>query len=284
MTDDEPVPLRSWLFVPGDRPERFDKAVASGADAVILDLEDAVAPAARAAATVQVRDWLVASAGQPQRVARWVRVPSARDCPADIRALAGLPALDGFVLPKVESADVLHGWNTRLMAQIESAQGLLALARIVAGSPPDLALLALGPEDLSRSLGCAPDLAGMTVPCANTVIAARAHGLQVLACPGSIGEFRDLAAWRGTLEAGRALGSDGMLCIHPKQVEVANEVFSPHAAFIRDALRVVAAFDEASARGEGAAQLDGRMIDLPVVVRARRLLRRAEHYGLLPGA
>lgn len=271
--------LRSWLFVPGNRPERFDKAAAAGADAVILDLEDAVLPEARGQAVAAVRAWLerraLAAAVAGPRCEAWVRVPSATDCPAEVRALADLPSLDGFVLPKVESPDVLAGWHCPLMAQIETARGVLALERIAADGGGHLRVLALGPEDLSVSLGCRPDADGLRASCERLLLAARAYGRDAIACPGSIAEFRDLAAWRAILLAGRAIGSDGMLCIHPAQVAVVNEVFSPDPARIDEARRIVAAYEQAAAAGDAAVQLDGRMIDAPVVERARRDLARA---------
>ncbi|MEZ5652097.1 MAG: CoA ester lyase [Burkholderiaceae bacterium] len=272
---------RSWLFVPGNRPERFDKAVATGADAVILDLEDAVVPAARAAAAVAVRDWLSARAATDVGATQiWVRVPSATDCPAEVRALGDCASLTGFVLPKVESAADLAGWNQPLMAQIETALGVLRAEQICADGGEHLLAVALGPEDLSVSLGCRPDEAGMRASCERVLLAARAFGRHVYACPGTISAFRDLEEWRTILLAGKAIGSDGMLCIHPAQVGVVHEVFSPAPAQIDEAASVVAAYEAAAAAGHGAVQLDGRMIDAPVVERARRLLDRADRFGL----
>ncbi len=271
---------RSWLFVPGNRPERFDKAAASGADAIILDLEDAVVPEARPAALREVRTWLEArpAADGPPEV--WVRVPDAVHCPDDVRALARIPALTGFVLPKVEAPEHLAGWTKPLMAQIETALGVLAAERIAAQGGTMLRSLALGPEDLSVSLGCRPDAAGMRASCERVILAARAYGLHVYACPGSLAEFRDLDAWRQILLGGQALGSDGMLCIHPAQLAVVHEVFTPSAESLAHARRVVAAYEAAEAGGHGAVQLDGRMIDAPVVERARRLLARAARFGM----
>ncbi|MEZ5657243.1 MAG: CoA ester lyase [Burkholderiaceae bacterium] len=272
---------RSWLFVPGNRPERFDKAAATGADAIILDLEDAVVPEARAAATVAVADWLRSRPAGAAGPMVWVRVPSATDCPHDVRALAAIPALTGFVLPKIEAASDLAGWQRPLMAQIETALGVIRAEAICADGGEYLQAVALGPEDLSVSLGCRADAAGMRASCERVLLAARAYGRQVYACPGTISEFRDLDAWREILRAGKSLGSDGMLCIHPAQVAVVHEVFSPSAAQIEDAGRVAAAYEAAAAAGQGAVQLDGRMIDAPVVERARRLLARARAYGLV---
>ncbi len=272
---------RSLLFVPGNRPERFDKALASGADGVILDLEDAVPANAREQALADVRAWLGARSADAAQPQCWVRVPDARDCAPGLVALTQLPALSGFVLPKVETADDLAGWSAPLIAQVESASGVLSMPAIAAGSP-HLHALAIGPEDLAASLGAdEPSQQALQQSCAMAVLAARAAGRHVLACPGSIGEFRDLQAWRATLQAGRALGSDGMMCIHPAQVAVANEVFSPAAAALDEAARIVAAAQAGAAAGQGAVSLDGKMIDPPVVVRAERLMARARRFGML---
>lgn len=299
--------VRSLLFVPGNRPERFDKAAASGADAIILDLEDAVPVDQRATAGASVAQWLQARAeestsGQAQDAQRssvtqpsatqpsttrpsvtqcWVRVPQARERPAWLASVIDASALTGVVLPKVESPDDLSGWSLPIIAQIESARGVLALDDIArAGS--SLVALAIGPEDLSVSLRVSPSVAALSHACARAVVAARAFDRQVYACPGSIGEFRDLARWRDTLAAGRALGSDGMMCIHPSQVAPVNEVFSPDADTIAWALQVAQAWRTAQADGLAAVSVAGRMVDPPVAQRAHEIVAAAQRYGLIP--
>ncbi|MGH1357660.1 MAG: HpcH/HpaI aldolase/citrate lyase family protein [Burkholderiaceae bacterium] len=274
-----PVLGRSLLFVPGNRPERFDKALLSGGDAVILDLEDAVPEAEKPGALESVAVWLAARPADEQRQC-WVRVPDARNPSPDLLRLADCAGFTGFVLPKVESPDDLCGWSVPLIAQIESATGVQAMPAI-AQTDQALLALAIGPEDLAASLGTEPGFDALHLSCSLAVIAARAAARQVIACPGSIGEFRDLDAWRQTLEAGRRLGSDGMMCIHPAQVSVANEVFSPSLAAIEQAGRIVAAARAGQALGQGAVKLDGRMIDPPVVVRAENLLTAARRFGLV---
>lgn len=264
---------RSWLFVPGDRPERFDKAAASGTDAVILDLEDAVAAASRDKAGAAVVQWISSrGAGGPQV---WVRIASPNDRDGVVAQLLGLSRLDGLVLPKVETVDQVCGWSKPVMAQIESAVGVVNAVAIAAGGDHNLVALTLGTEDLALSLHCQSDAAGMTGPASHLVVASRAADRFVYACPGSIAQFRDLAAWRATLQAGKGLGSDGALCIHPAQVDPVNTVFAPSAEELAHAQAVVAAFDEAMAKGQAAVQLDGQMLDAPVVERARRLVQRA---------
>lgn len=269
---------RSWLFVPGDRPERFDKAAASGCDAVILDLEDAVAPMVREQATRNVVQWLAErNAGGPQI---WVRVPSPDERGELVDALGGLDRLDGLVLPKVESAGQVRDWPRPVMAQVETALGVVNAVQIAAEGGPGLFALSLGTEDLALSLHCLPDAAGMTGPARQLILAARAADRFVYACPGSIAQFRDLEAWRATLVAGKGLGSDGTLCIHPAQIEPVNTTFAPAPDEVARAREIVAAFEAAMAQGQAAVQLNGQMLDAPVVERARRLVRRAADLSL----
>lgn len=135
----------------------------------------------------------------------------------------------------------------------------------------DLHGIALGPEDLSTALGVTPDLESMRYASFALAMVANAAGVKVYACPGSVGEFRDLAAWR-TLEAGRRIGSHGKLRIHPAQGGPASDVFSPTAQELDWARRVCAAWDEA--QGQDAVAVDGKMVDLPVAQRARDMLAR----------
>jgi citrate lyase beta subunit len=269
---------RSWLFVPGDRPERFDKAAASGCDAVILDLEDAVAPAVREQAANNVLQWLAGRAtGGPQI---WVRVPSPDERGELINALGKQDALDGLVVPKVETASQVRDWPRPVMAQIETALGVVNAIAIAADGGTDLFALSLGTEDLALSMRCLPDAAGMTGPAQQLVLAARAADRFVYACPGSIAEFRDLDAWQEILVAGKGLGSDGMLCIHPAQIEPVNTLYAPAPEEVVRAREIVAAFEASLAKGQAAVQLNGQMLDAPVVERARRLVRRAADLSL----
>lgn len=267
---------RSWLYVPGDRPERFAKAIASGADAVILDLEDGVAPAVREQAIAQVDAYLAQHVADDTGATVWVRVDDAVTRRPAVAALARHAGLTGFVVPKFEQPSQCAGWGKPVMALIETPLGVVDAARITVAAAADLHGIALGPEDLSTALGVTPDLESMRYAASALVMAAHAAGVKVYACPGSVGEFRDLAAWRVILEAGRRIGSHGSLCIHPAQVAPANAVFSPSADELAWALRVCAAWDEAQgqAQGQGAFAVDGKMIDLPVARRARDTLAR----------
>lgn len=266
------IAARSFLFVPGDRPERFDKAANSGADAIILDLEDAVTAEKRDQATANVVGWLSErSASDPQI---WVRVPEPDQITDALVQMSRIKPFTGFVLPKVESPEQVAAWQSPVIAQIESARGVLAVGDISANGGPNLRGLTLGAEDLSLSLNCLPDAAGMTGSAQQLVLAARAYGLHVYACPGSIAQFRDLEAWQHVLDLGKGLGSDGQLCIHPSQVEPVNQTFSPSEQAIAQAKRIIETFDAALKQGQAAVQLDGKMLDAPVVARARLLLER----------
>ena len=263
---------RSWLYVPGDRPERFMKALASGADAVVLDLEDSVAEASRESAISNV-DAFLGSTGVRGTTSVWVRVNDASVRHPTVVALAKHRSLDGFVVPKFETPEQCAGWDRPVLALIETPQGVVDAARIAAAASTHLHGIALGPEDLSTALGVTPCVESMGYAASVVVMAAHAAGVKAYACPGSVGEFRNLAAWRATLDAGRRIGSHGAFCIHPLQVRPANETFSPTAAELAWARRVCSAWDQA--QGQGAVAVDGTMVDLPVVERARNALAHA---------
>lgn len=275
-TPKHPAAPRSWLFVPGDRPERFARALSSGADAVIFDLEDAVAPERRALAVEHVRDILQQMPGQAPLCTAWVRTPGTAthaDTPALLQILGRCPGLTGWVVPKVEAASDLQGWTHPVMAQIETPRALESLSTMLDAAAPHLWALALGPEDLSAEL-CAPPTEALLTPLASRVIvAARARAMHVYACPGTLTEFKDLAAWKHTLRAGRALGSDGALCIHPAQIDGVHSVFDASPTERTWAQKVMQAWE--ARQGAGAVAVEGRMVDRPVMLRAERILARA---------
>ena len=177
------------------------------------------------------------------------------------------------MVPKFETPKQCAGWDRPVLALIETPQGVVDAARIAAAASTHLHGIALGPEDLSTALGVTPCVESMGYAASVVVMAAHAAGVKAYACPGSVGEFRNLAAWRATLDAGRRIGSHGAFCIHPLQVRPANETFSPTAAELAWARRVCSAWDQA--QGQGAVAVDGTMVDLPVVERARNALAHA---------
>ena len=265
---------RSYLFVPGNRPERFAKALASGADAVVLDLEDAVAADAKPAARDTVRHFL-AAADDATRARLVLRIndqatPWFDD---DLRALATLPPL-ALMLPKAERTDTLQQLQARLpgrpvLALVETARGVLA-AEALAACPP-VARLVFGTLDYALDLDLSGDPIGLDYAASRLALSSRAAGLPAPVAgvtPDIDDEARLLAEWARA----RAHGFGAKLCIHPKQVAPLHAALRPSDDELAWAQRVL---DAAAASG-GAVQLDGRMIDRPVVERARRLLARAD--------
>lgn len=265
---------RSWLYVPGDDAERLAKAVGRGADALIVDLEDGVAPSAKDAARSVTADFLRAGVDGP---AVWVRINSERHLQmVDLAALADLP-LAGIVVPKAESPERLE----RIIAErpdcawmplVESACGVQALADLVACE--HVTHLQIGEADLRADLGVTfgADEIELLYVRQQAVIAATAAGIEPPIAPVST-EFRDLDALRRGTEALARMGYVGRACIHPAQIAVVHEVFTPDDARVEWAEAVCAAAEEAYARGQGAfIGPDGRMADEAVVRAARRVL------------
>lgn len=257
----------SWLFVPGDRPERFGKAHASGADAVICDLEDGVAPEDKEQARSQVRGWL-ATGGHA-----WVRVnaPGSERCDGDVEALRGLPGLQGLMVPKSENAEQLEdlaerGGGCRLVALLETAVGVLE-AGSIAGSPA-VERLAFGSIDYAGDLDAAESDDSLLLARSLMVLASRAAGK-----PGPLDgvttDVVDMAPVQAAAMYARGLGFAGKLCIHPRQVAAVAAGFAPNEQEVRWARAVL----EAGAT-RGAVAVAGRMVDRPVLERARRILAR----------
>lgn len=276
-----PTPLadaRSFLFVPGDRPERFAKALASGADAVILDLEDAVAPAARAGARAAMRTaWPALAADERARIL--VRINAAGTAwhgdDAALVAELGAQGLGGMLLAKAEGAEALAALartapGVALVPLVETGAGLDALDAIARA--PQVLRLALGHIDLQSDLGiaCGPGEEEIAPARWDLLRASRRAGLAP-PIDGVSTETRD--AERIATDAARSLrmGFGGKLCIHPAQVPVVHQVFTPSAEEQAKARRIVEA---AEAAGGAVCMLDGKMVDAPVIALARRVLAR----------
>jgi len=278
--------FRSKLFVPGARPELFDKALNGAADALSFDLEDAVLPEAKAQARSDVAAALARAAAMPRRPLVIVRVnaPGTPWFEDDLRALVQ-PGLDWINLPKAESAaDVRH--VARLLGGLEAAAGraapvgllvniesALALQRAadIGAAHPRVTGLQLGLADLYEPLGIARrDAANVHATLHALRMAAAAAG--VPAYDGAFPDIADLDGFRAEAAMAKRLGFAGKSCIHPRQVEPANEVFGPSAEELVWAGRVDAAATQAEAEGRGVVVVDGRMIDAPFVQRARQLL------------
>lgn len=261
-------PARSLLFVPGDRPERYDRAVASGAHAVILDLEDAVAPAAKVRARADVAAWLARGSQA------WVRINPA-DTPwheDDMAALRALPEA-GIMLPKADAATLAAALRVlpgrRIIALLETVSGYMDLPALA--RTPGLARIAFGSVDFSMDSGIADEGDAMTPVRAAIVLASRHAGLPPPIDGVSL-EFTDPDRMGSDAARSRQLGFGAKLCIHPRQVSHVNAAWLPTQAERAWAERVLAA-DGAS--GGAATAVDGKMIDKPVVEQARRILAEA---------
>ena len=299
-----PAPaLRSWLFVPGDSERKQDKALATQADAVILDLEDSVAPEqlprARECVSAVLRSRLRTAGPR-----LWVRVnaPGSALLHADLQAVFAGGAPDGVVLPKVSAAaeiaaaaqyigvletqaGAVPGSTRVLVITTETPEGVLALPQypsLLRDSPSLLARLAgltWGAEDLGAALGAlgrrdASGVATFTFQLARTSCLLAASALGVQAVDGVHTDFRDSQGLRRELEEARRDGFNGKLAIHPDQIAPINAAFTPTEAERAQAQRVVAAF--AAAPGAGVVSLDGRMIDRPHLLQAQRILAAAQ--------
>src|SRR5215218_1610272 len=280
---------RSLLFVPAHVERFVAGAHKRHADAVILDLEDSV-PLAQKPGARTILPHSITSVSQ-RGAAAMVRVNhSLRALAQDLEA-AVVPGLEPLVLPKVESvafirevADAVTDLETerrlspgsvRFVLQIETPAALFGLLSI-ATAHPRVAAMTLGPEDLSAALGGTPEPDALLGPNLAVLQAARAAGLLPLGFVGSIAAFSDLDAFRETVSRARRLGFRGAMVVHPSQVPVLNEAFSPTSEEIAWARRVISGDAAARAEGRGAFQLDGRMVDAPVVRRAENILAMSE--------
>lgn len=270
------APPRTWLFVPALRaPEWLPKAVATGADAIIVDLEDATAPDEKDRARDVVRSQRLGG-DRPWMFVRVNPTPDGRFL-ADVAAAVQAGA-SGIVLPKgSRPEDVRHVPRevSAILVQIETARGVLR-ALDLAEADPRVIGLGFGGEDLSADLGVARTREIGEFPTARSLVglAAAAAGVSAIDTP-----WFDLGDPEGAgreARAARQLGFSGKFVIHPSHVAAVNEAFVPTDEEATRAKRIIGAFDAAVAAGSGVAKLDGRMIDMPVVVSARRVLARAE--------
>jgi citrate lyase subunit beta / citryl-CoA lyase len=288
-----PMAMRSWLFVPGDSDKKLGKVAASGADAVIVDLEDSVAPPAKSAARMLAKSWLQAQTGAG--FDRWVRI-NPLDTPLwreDLGAV--MPAKpDGIMVPKaagpeqlqalaaelyeVEQRNGIVPGSTRVLPLVsETPAAALGIAAYASAPLPRLAGLTWGAEDLSAAIGASRkrDARGYWADVFRFVraqVLLTAHARGVWAIDTLHAEFRDLEALERVAAESYADGFAGMLAIHPDQVPVINAAFTPGEEEIAEARAIVAAFS--ANPGAGALSFDGRMIDQPHLEQARRLLAR----------
>lgn len=281
----EPTPgmvRRSVLFSPGDEPSLMRKAPETGADTIVFDLEDAVAPGRKATARGSVNEVLTDPTFEPDCEV-CVRInPDFETAIEDIEAVtAGAPRIDAVMIPKAESsADAYElsdpiaecGYELPIIALCESAQGVLSAEEIAKADPVDA--IAFGAEDLSADIGATRTEEGTEVSHARqrVVLAAGAAGVDAIDTLvtdiGAIDRLREETAFA------RQLGYDGKIAIHPAQVGVINEAFTPDPADVEWAQNVVSAAAEAEAAELGVFRVDDEMIDAPLISRAEDILER----------
>ena len=278
---------RSMLFVPVTQERFVNGAAKRGADAIILDLEDAVAASEKERARTLVPEAArIVSRGGADVVVRLNR--PMRMTVRDLEAVIAT-GVHAVALPKAESAqhvqlvaeiiDELEAergipiGTTKILAMVETASAFFRIAEIAKASPR-LVGLNVGAEDFALSAGMLPEAEGLFMPKQMCVFAARAAGVMPLGFVGTVAEFHDLDGFRETVRRSRRLGFVGASVIHPSQIAILNEEFRPNAIEIDHARRVVIAYDKALADGIGAVTVDGKMIDVPVVERAKLLLAR----------
>ncbi len=278
---------RSLLFVPAHITKFTDKAHQRGADACILDLEDSVGPGQKEQAREAAGSAAWTIAGHGLDVLVRINAPENGGL-LDLESVVGL-TVRAVVLPKVASAEVIRlvgmcldrleaerempVGHTLLLAQIEDVAALPLLDEIAQASPR-LMGMSLGPEDFSVSAGMEPVPETLFWPNQQVAFACRRAGILPFGFPGSIADFSDLSRFHQTIVMGRQLGMVGAFCIHPDQVGVLNEVFCPGEAEVEYSLGLLAEYASAEAEGRGAFAYRGRMIDAPVVARAREVLSR----------
>ena len=285
--------IRTALFVPGNRPDRINKAINTSADAVIADLEDAVPPALKAETRPVVREKILEH-HSPRLLVR-VNALDTEFVQDDLDELV-VEGLACIIFPKIEKPEHIQAANRLLtdaeakkgiptgaisiIALIESALGVENAFRIISEktNPARLFTAAFGAADFTLDMGIEMTKAGEEIafPRARLAIACRAAGIEPpLDTPFMI-DLKDLDALEADAKSAKQLGFQGKLCIHPNQVDICNRIFSPTDKDIEQAHKIVAAFNKAEAAGTGVLQVDGKFIDLPLVKQAQRILKIAE--------
>jgi citrate lyase subunit beta / citryl-CoA lyase len=287
--------MRSLMFVPGHRQKMIDKALASQADVLFLDIEDGVPPAEKDLARETIAASLRAIAEQPpagRHPLRYVRINAIghERMHADLSTVLG-PGLEGFCLPKVETPDQIRqvdallaehdpAGSVRYIASIESALGLINAPQIAAASTR-MAGLMFGAEDFSKDLG----LPTLRVAEASELLYARsaivmaATASHIQSVDGVWPDIRDPEGLLKDALQARRLGFTGKSLIHPGQIEIVNNTFRPDEGEVDYARQVIQAFEDGQARGDGAVALGGQLIDAPIVDRARRTLALFDALG-----
>lgn len=285
-------PIRTALFVPGNRPERIDKAVTAGADATIIDLEDAVPLSQKVETRAIVREKVLHYKGK--RIIVRINSLGSEFARGDLQEII-VEGLAGIMIPKVDSAIHIQEANT-LLLEMESGQGLkpgsimvIPLIESALGvenvfsitslrtAPHRLFTVAFGAADYALDMGIELTKGGEELLYARSRIAVgcRAAGVDPPIDTPFMIDLQDREALIQDVKRAKALGFQGKLCIHPHQVLVCNELFSPTSEEVAFAEKVVAAFEEAEKKGSAAIQVNGKFVDYPVVERSRRIVKMA---------
>jgi citrate lyase subunit beta-like protein len=283
---------RALLYVPGDDRHKIEKAATLGVDCICMDMEDGVAlsrkPQARATIARAIQD---IDFGQSERLARINSVGSGLE-KDDLQAV--LPQHpDGIVIPKVEdpkqiqwasdlieAAELDHGWrlnSIRLLVDVETAKGILNLKEIAAH--PRLDALIFGGEDFAASVGATRTVEAVELLYARQAVLTAAAAFSLQAIDMVAIDFKDLEALRREAELGASLGFTGKQIIHPSQVQPVQDAFTPDDEAVARARRIVEGFEASQKEGKGAFALDGKMIDMPLVKNAQKVLERAKAAG-----
>jgi citrate lyase subunit beta/citryl-CoA lyase len=282
---------RSALYVPSNVAKFIDGAHKRGADAIIVDLEDSVPIAERPAARRDLQATCENVARGGADVIVRINRPW-RQTMLDLEAAIG-PRVQALAVTKVDSADHIRliaevvseleaergmpVGTTQFMAMIETPGAWFQMPQIAQADKRIIALT-LGGEDFAFAMGMLPTAEALMMPKQQLAIAARAAGILPLGFIGTVADYKDLDAFRQTVRRSRRLGFRGASVIHPSQVAILNEEFAPAADEVASAQRIVAAYDDAVAAGRGSISVDGKMIDVPVVLRAQELL--AIHHAI----
>lgn len=288
-------PIRTALFVPGNRPERVDKAINTDADAVIIDLEDAVPLSEKRETRRLVRD-KVLQYNKYKKIFVRINALSSELARGDLNEVV-VEGLSGIMIPKVDKAWHIQEINALLLEEertkeirpgiitviplIESASAVEHVFQIVSekSDPERLFTVAFGAADFTLDMGIEITKTGeeLFYPRSRIAVACRAAKVEPpLDTPFMI-DLTDREALENDIKRAKQLGFQGKLCIHPNQVEVCNQLFSPTQEEIKHAQRVIQAFNEAEASGVAAIQLDGKFVDYPVVDHSRRILKLASY-------
>ena len=282
--------LRSVIFVPGNRPNMLERALDFAADVVMVDLEDSVPPAEKVNAREVAREWVPKLRRQGRRVMVRVNSLDTGLTHDELAAVIG-PDLSGISIGKAESVWDL-GEADRIISALESAAGLetghvklipwienaraVMSAREMAGASSRIVAVAFGAEDYTDDMGVQRTDTGEEVQFPRSMVAVAARAANVGSLDSPFVRFRDTEGLRQDAKVARQMGYTGKFAIHPDQIDVINQTFSPSPEEVEYARQVVAAWDRAEAEGRGSVALEGRMIDVPVVKRAQNLLALAE--------